>query len=200
MKIAAELRIKHGELYEACLRAGGVKQFCKKIGVGYQTMRTWLSMKKCPTPGKYTPSYTAEVEQKIEELTGLKIDAVFPKQLKEFTELSKPTKYVSVKEIEPDRLLDMACELSNRLTTNDPIDCAIAGELRDNMKKQINKLSPRLKRVIEARYYENKTLEDVGKELVCTKERARQLETKAIRALQARHWELGDYKQEESAE
>lgn len=200
MKIAAELRIKHGELYEACLRAGGVKQFCKEIGVGYQTVLTWLSMKKCPTPGKYTPSYTAETEQKIEELTGLKIDAVFPKQLKEFTELSKPTKYVSVKEIEPDRLLDMACELSNRLTTDDPIDCAIAGELRDNMKKQLDRLAPRLRRVIEARYYENKTIEEVGRELVCTKERVRQLEMKAIHALQARQWQLSDYRQKDPSE
>lgn len=47
----------------------------------------------------------------------------------------------------------------------------------------MERISCRLANVLYARYYEHKTLEQIGKELGCTKERIRQLEAEGLRAL-----------------
>ena len=47
------------------------------------------------------------------------------------------------------------------------------------MEKTINILTPREKKVISKRFFDNKTYKDVGKEFDVTRERIRQIEAKA---------------------
>ena len=76
-----------------------------------------------------------------------------------------------------------------------PADEAAASVLREAIERELNTLSPREAHVIRLRHglYDGRihTLEEVGKELAITRERIRQIETKALRKLRnptrARH-------------
>jgi len=53
----------------------------------------------------------------------------------------------------------------------------------DFLKQQINRLTPREQKVIKARFYDDKTLQDVGSELGVSGTRIREIEAKALRRL-----------------
>ena len=183
MKITAELRIKHGIFYEACQQHGGIKPFAAKIGIGYQTLFKWLHMRQCPTPGVFNQWYTKKVEKRLERFTGVSAQELFPQQLKEFTKLDRPTRFVSVKDIEIQALEWMASDLSARLTTSDPASDAITSEIREKVRDAVGTLTERQQLIIDARFNRGLTYEETGRELGVAKERVRQLEMKAIRAL-----------------
>lgn len=181
MKIAAELRIKHGVLYEACQKNGGVKAFAELVGIGHQTLNNWLRLRYCPSPGVFTRSYTKSVETRLEELTNVTAQELFPKQLKEFTAMQKPAKFVTVKDIEPERLGWMASELSSRLTTSDPVSDLIAIEFKDKVQDALVALPDRWQMVIDARFNRDLTYEEIAMEMRVSKESVRQIEQKALR-------------------
>ncbi len=70
---------------------------------------------------------------------------------------------------------------------SDPADLANAALMRDQLKKVLETLTPREKRVLELRYGledgRSRTLEEVGQEFNVTRERIRQIEAKALRKL-----------------
>lgn len=191
MKIAAEIKIKHGRLYELCRDAGGVKEFAKQIGVGIQTMYCWLKMKRCPTPGKYTRWYTRDIELALEGAANCAIVDLFPLELRESIAFfrKQPTKHISIKEIEPSQLMIMAGQLEERNLLPSPEDIAIDSEKRDVIKKVLQKLPWRESEVIKLRYglgdagYSH-TYEEIGQVFQITRERVRQIESKAMRKLQ----------------
>ena len=51
------------------------------------------------------------------------------------------------------------------------------------MEKTINILTPREKKVISKRFFDNKTYKDVGKEFDVTRERIRQIEATALKKI-----------------
>lgn len=67
-----------------------------------------------------------------------------------------------------------------------PEDAAAAHETRALMLAKVHTLPPRLQRVVVGRYYEDKTLEEIGRELGVTRERVRQLEVLALARLRRR--------------
>jgi RNA polymerase sigma factor (sigma-70 family) len=138
----------------------------------------------CPVPGVFNQWYTPKVEKRLEELTGVKATELFPQQLKEFTDLSRPTKFVAVKDIEVQALEWMASDLSARLTTSDPASDAITSEIRAKVRDAVGTLTERQQLIIDARFNRGLTYEETGREMRVTKERVRQLEAKAIRRLQ----------------
>ena len=180
VKVAAELRIKHGLLYEACKRHGGIKQFAAKVGIGDQTLFKWLHLKRCPIPGVFNRWYTKKVEQRLEKFTGVKAQEIFPQQLKEFTKLSRPTRFIAVKDIEVQALEWMANDLSARLITSDPASDAITSEIRAMVSNAIGTLPERHQLVVHARFNRGLTYEETGKEMMLSKERVRQLERRAL--------------------
>ncbi|RMG01255.1 MAG: RNA polymerase sigma factor RpoD, partial [Nitrospirae bacterium] len=69
-----------------------------------------------------------------------------------------------------------------------PLDEAIRGDMRDHIEKVLSSLNPKEAEVIRRRYGLDgsdlpHTLEEVGKAMEVTRERVRQIETKAIRKL-----------------
>ena len=184
MKIAAELRIKHGQLYESCLMYGGVKAFSKRIGIGYQTVLAWLHLRRCPIPGVYNRAYTKKVERRLERLTGVSVADLFPQQLKAFTELHKPERHVVIRDIDVLSLKLLTDEVQLRLTTSDPVEDSIAGELADCMNQTLKKLPHRLQTVIDCRFRKDMSQEETGNLMGISKGRVSQLEQKAVRLLQ----------------
>ena len=72
-------------------------------------------------------------------------------------------------------------------TTSDPAELANAVLMREQIRKALDTLTPREKRVLELRYGLDggrpRTLEEVGAEFHVTRERIRQIEAKALRKL-----------------
>ncbi len=70
---------------------------------------------------------------------------------------------------------------------SDPADLASAVLMKEQIQKALNTLTPREKRVLELRYGlkdgRSRTLEEVGQEFHVTRERIRQIESKALRKL-----------------
>jgi len=185
MKVAAELRLKHGTLWELCHQAGGTKALGEAIGIGHQTVHAWLHMRRCPVPGQYTKWYTEEVERRLEELAGVPASELFPSELKDATTFfAKNRVRVAMKDIEPAALLTLALGNEERLLTHDPVDDAIADELTDKLEHAMSELTDRERFVLDCRYRRCLTLEETGKEIGTQKERVRQIEAKAIRKLQ----------------
>ena len=85
--------------------------------------------------------------------------------------------------------------------TDDPFTAASAKLLREQMEKVLNTLAPRERDVIKMRFGfddgQPKTLEEVGKEFNVTRERIRQIESKALRKLRhpTRAKEIESFKQ-----
>jgi RNA polymerase primary sigma factor len=73
------------------------------------------------------------------------------------------------------------------LTTEEPFDTALESLQREDVRKALNALPERERRVIELRYglrgHEPLTLEEVGRALGVTRERVRQIETNTLRKL-----------------
>lgn len=70
---------------------------------------------------------------------------------------------------------------------NDPIEAAterlFREKLREDLERSLAELPEREAEVIRARYYEDKTIEQVGDRVGCSAERARQIEQEALDAL-----------------
>jgi RNA polymerase primary sigma factor len=85
--------------------------------------------------------------------------------------------------------------------TDDPFTAASAKLLREQMEKVLNTLAPRERDVIKMRFGfddgQPKTLEEVGREFNVTRERIRQIESKALRKLRhpTRAKEIESFKQ-----
>lgn len=189
MKIAAELKLKHGILWELSRKYGTVKELAGVIGVGYQLLNKWLHMRGCPTPGKHTPWYTEEVEKKLEELAGVPAAEIFPPQLKAATSyFQKERVHVTVAEVEPAQLMFLAQSASERLTVQSPQDSAIASELKTKIASVLKTLSYREREILNLRYGledgVSMSLEEVANIFKVTRERIRQLEAKAMRKIQ----------------
>lgn len=70
-----------------------------------------------------------------------------------------------------------------RLTAQQPIDAAIASELRAIIDEALIRLAPRERWIIVARFFENKTLRECAKLLQLRSERVRLFEARALRKL-----------------
>ena len=186
MKVAAELRLKHGALFELCRDMGGTRALAEAIGIGHLTVHAWLHMRRCPTPGTYTKWYTKEVEQRLESLAGVPASELFPKELKDATAyFAKNTVHVLMKDIEPGRLLTMATSAQQRLTTSDPVDDAITSELTEQMKKAMEEvLNDRERTVVDCHYNKHMSFKEIGKVLGVSGARAVQIGDRAIRKMQ----------------
>lgn len=203
MKIAAELRLKHGELYLACKRHGGVKAFAEKLGIGHQTVHAWLHMRRCPVPGKYTYWFTPEIESRLVELTGKSVAELFPQELREaLPELKKKPVHVLIKDV-PAAVLISHCEAAKeRLTLRDPAQEVEEVEDRDALRAKIDDamrfFTPRERQILKLRFgidCEPMTLEEVGHVFQVTNNRVRQIEQRALRRLQSKADEfLGEFK------
>lgn len=182
MKIAAELRLKHGLLYEAARKCGSVRELAEAIGIGYQTVIRWMNLRGCPTPGEYTQWYTAKVEMRLEEITGAVASELFPERLKEATKLfrDEPLKRVEFADMEPSALLAMAANAQERLTVEHPIDAAERSELSEKMQEVMQTLDWRSRVICRLRFHERLSLSETAECMGITAERVQQIEARAI--------------------
>jgi RNA polymerase sigma factor (sigma-70 family) len=203
MKVAAELRLKHGALYLAVQKAGGTKALAALIGIGHQTVHQWLFMRKAPTPGVYTKWYTKEVESRLEQATAQKAADLFPRELREATEFFRKNRQrVEIRDVSPAAIEQLTSQYLERSTTPDPAETVADRELTDRVREVIKTLPVRERRMVEMYYGigggERFTYAEPSNLFGVTPTRCMQIVAHAIRMLQnpSRASQLVDFTEE----
>jgi RNA polymerase sigma factor (sigma-70 family) len=189
-----EIRLKHGVLDDLAKSIGGRDVLAKELGVTATTVSHWINLRTIPTfgagkgKGGMSRDRARRVALKLCELTGKRIEDIFPSYSREvFRDCPK--------KIEVDRPLSARQaaealarkESQRRLAGPDPTECAEQTELKEAIGRAIETLPTRAAMILKMRFGIpdgiSHDLGEVGSAFGITRERVRQIETKAIRAL-----------------
>lgn len=173
MKITAITRYKHGELYAVLNRLGWTQaELARRCGLDPGRVCEVININKRPS------QKTADAIQKALGEAGEYFDVL--EQWPETFEGIKPgTRKEETMEVPMECLL--GCREAMMLPA--PEQRSDNG-LEAAIDECLETLTEREKRVLEARFYESKTLEDVAKEFgLVSRDRIRQIEAKALRKL-----------------
>jgi RNA polymerase sigma factor (sigma-70 family) len=187
MKIAAEIKLKHGTLYELCQQHGGVKGLAEKLGIGDQTVYQWLRMRRVP---KISRHFTQAVADRLVAMAGMPLDEIFPKELEAATELFKQHgTRVTIADVPVEQLAVLHRQYVDRLTCEDPSEIADRKDYGEKVLKLLKFLTEREREIIELRFGLGDdgvcyTLEEVGHICKVTGARVRQIEARALRKIQ----------------
>lgn len=175
MKITAVTKFKHGVLFNAMKKLGwSQKRLAKEAGTDMGTIGNICNLKSRPS------IKTANAIQNAFGNNGIYIDVTeaWPETFKGFgrTVTIEQTQEVEMLKLEAEQ------EFSRRLALN--FNGSIDSERLNVLNKCLETLDEKEKKVINLRFLENsKTLEVIGKEMGCTRERIRQLQFSAFRKI-----------------
>lgn len=175
MKITALTKFKHGVLFNAMKQLGwSQNRLAKEAGINNCVIGTICNLKSRPT------IKTANAIQNAFGKHGVYIDVTeaWPETFKGFarTVTIEETQEVEILKLEAEQ------EFSRRIALN--FNGSIDSERFELLNKCFKTLDEKEKKVIELRFLENsKTLETVGEEIGCTRERVRQLQMSGLRKL-----------------
>lgn len=192
--ITAITRLKHADLYAAAKKLGSQTALASYLGVRESELGLWVNLKACPPHEPNTHLYSgsrwddvffATAEAKLYELTGKTWDELWPDSLRDnIHRIAGSTLLEQTRRVDPYLLEHYASKTRDRLIECQSPDQASAEDIEDLMVT----LNEKEKRVIMARFGLDgipKTLREVGKEIGVAVERARQIESKAIKKMQA---------------
>lgn len=175
--VGVEAKLKHGDLLKA-LQARGWNQSeaANFLGITSGLFGRWINMNEVPDWRTFPGDLTA----RLFELTGKMPEELWPEEV--FTEefIKAPKRLRSVRNI-PVNLLAIAGVI--QLPAPTPQDAMEEDERRRIVRATLRTLPQREQTIIELRFFEEKTLEEVGQEMGVTRERIRQIEARALRHL-----------------
>ena len=174
--IALHVRAKHGVLAAALKKRGwNQSQAAKFLGITPTEFGWFINMQKQPK----RPS--RELVQKLYDLTGLLMEEIWPREV--FTEefLATPKTAQLFKDI-PTYLFPELVEL-RALPFATPEEQYEQTELQEMLNEAMKILSPRERKVVEDRIFNDKTLDEVAAEIGKTSERVRQIQARALSKL-----------------
>jgi hypothetical protein len=187
MQITAITRLKHTALLEASKEFGGVPRMAEHLGVHRTQLYQWIAMTAVPprgvqSNGSWPPERLSQLESDLIQLTGQTMEQLFPGEYRDAVVAGIPRIHEETQEVEHALLLKYAQKTTQRLEYQDP------GELLD--RSQIlsacrRVLTPKESRVIDMRYDHGMALNNCAKELQVTTECVRQIESAALKKMQA---------------
>jgi RNA polymerase sigma factor (sigma-70 family) len=182
------IKVKNNRILKAIEQVGGVHglKWCKENGLNYIALNDLTNMTASPV-NKFN-ELTTTAKKLCEVLDKLPEDLWSDNQIipleKNFTsfEMSSEQLVALMSSGETSYLTDFESEIDKE-------------RLSIEMESSLNKLSVTCRKVLKDRFYEDKTLEQMAKEMGVTKERVRQIEQKALRMLRhpKRHENLNDF-------
>ncbi len=174
MKIGIVARLKQGDLLQAMReRDWNQRQLAEFLGINEVRLGTLINLKHTPK------KFSKKIQKKLMKLTGKLPEDLWPEFVRTKEFLDMPKTRTAFAEITP-RFLEAKGLLELPAA---PDDIASAKELEEAVKVALETLTPRQELVIRKRFFEGKTLEEVGEDLGVSSERARQIEAKAFRRL-----------------
>ncbi len=182
--IRLESRLKNALLVRVREKLGlSATEAAMQIGLGYQTLLEYESMKRYPPP---------KMQKKIcdfyrDKGSFIYEEDAFPESLKQF----KPRgKFVHEAVIPEEKLIALSSNLEQRLLTDSsPSEDIVKKELLDEKLKILYEalatLPERYQRVLKSRYFEGepKTYAEIGKTIGLTRQAAREIESRALEML-----------------
>ncbi len=167
MRIVIQARFKNGYLHEAVKRRGWTYgQAAEFIGIGYHTFLKWVGLRKIPA---------AKYHAKIEELTGLPVEVVFPPELDDPEFHSLPKVIERAAEVGPMALQRFAPKL-----IESPVEVASKNEMIAIINEVAKaRLTEREAKIFKRRM-DGAKIKDIAREFNVTKSRVDQLNRRAI--------------------
>ena len=180
-----KVTVRNNLILNAIENAGhkSVAAFCKSIGMSPQKVTELIAMRKPPLNANGEFSHMAKIL--MEELCALPTDLWTSEQLT--LKLKRNTAQRDVSSEGMRAALGMhAEEMLELMKPDDPDEAVLKHEMVSVVEEKLDSLSPREAKMLRLRFgigCEEHTLEEVGKVLDVTRERARQIEAKALRHL-----------------
>lgn len=193
MKNIPELRIKveiRNNLILEKIEAAGftsIAEFCRHHNLRRPTLDEFIKLEKSPLKmgcsGKTAPEWLESVE-KIAQTLNCSPEELFPEQ---DIVLRKSTASVKVR---AETVWSAIEHNHDEVRALLPETVVAANDLRKALDDALMKLTEKEATVLRARFFEGKTLEEVSEMFDVTRERIRQIETRALRKL--RHPSRGE--------
>jgi len=169
-------KLKHGAFLEALEKRGWTQhQGAEFLGLDDSRFAEMINMKWVPK--KISP----EFERKLFELTGKLLDELWPADVFTPEFLGTEKQRVTVRDV-PRRVLQ-ATASALQLLPAQPDEEYDQTEMREIMAVAIATLNPSEQKVIRARFFENKDLSEVAREMKVAQTRVREIERKALTKL-----------------
>ena len=186
MKVTAITRLKHAALLEAAREFGGVPKLAEHLGVHVTQLYQWIAMTSVPPRGVrkgfWPPERLSQLESDLIQLTGQTMEQLFPGEYRDAVVAGIPRIREETQEVEQSMLLEYAQKTTQRLEYQDPGELLDRSQILSACRKV---LTPRESRIIDMRYRDNMTLKECAKELQITATRVRQIESVALKKMQA---------------
>lgn len=186
MSVTVTAQMRNGLLWEAVKKLGSQSAVARYFGIGATEFGRWLNLKQFPNPERSTrpKSFWEQIDLKLVELLGKTFDDAFPIELRSQDALDLLTQVEITREVETDLLLASGLATNFLEAANDGIDNE---RLRERLEQAMSDLKPNRRDVLISRFGLNdeqeKTLEDVGKDIGVSGQRARQIEAHALSQL-----------------
>jgi RNA polymerase sigma factor (sigma-70 family) len=187
MKVALELKVRNGVLYELVQQAGSAAALSRVIGVHQTTLGQWLNFRQVPDITGPRADYYAELDTKLVTLFGVGLDEIFPEEVRvNAAALKRNAKFAAVVEMAAAQVLNVP-GITPRQIEAAPDENQLQGEIAAVLSDVLDTLTPREAKVLRMRFGLDgggeRTLEAVGREFAVTRDRIRQIEAKALRKL-----------------
>lgn len=180
-----KVTVRNNLILNAIEAAGhkNVAAFCKSVGLPPQKLTDLIAMRKPPLNGNGEFSLIAKLL--MEELCALPTDLWTSEQLTLKLKRNSAQREVSSEGMRA--ALGMhAEEMLELMKPDDPDETVLKHEMVSVVEAKLDSLRPREAKMLRLRFgigCEEHTLEEVGKVMDVTRERARQIEAKALRNL-----------------
>lgn len=174
-----QISVKNAPLLNLMRKNGITKltQLAELADVGYQQLCSFANLKMTiyntrgevrPTPAKVSDFFNVMPEELAPE----------PQH---YTPLSKNKVSVQLN-------AEQMFALTNQ-TEIDPVALFTEGEMQKNVHKMLERLTPREKKILTKRYFEEQTFREIGNDLGITGARVREIEAKAMRQVRRNLWD-----------
>lgn len=194
--ITLQIRAKHADLLAVARKFGSARSLAEHLDVNERTLGLWIALKAVPhigqpnSPKRWNdPAWVKRFERKLLILTGKTMDELWPDELKSQDFLNRPMVVEHTGMIKLQRVsLQHEEVMALPALSDNPEVQAFENERAAAIDRVLKSLTWREREVVKCCYGLNgvfpMTYEEVGRIFKVTRERIRQIESKAIRKLQ----------------
>lgn len=184
LPVTAQVRLKHGLLYELSKQFGSVRKLAAHLGIGYTVLNSIVNFGFIPSRKTLVsnPRWLT-AEERLLVLCGKGWADIFPDELRSAEFIAKPKRFEITREVPIASL--SGSEQALLMPAQD--DEIARTELAESLGEALLSLTPREQQVIRLRFgldgNREHTLAEVAEIFCVTGERVRQAEAKALRKL-----------------
>lgn len=180
-KAALVGRVRNGYLQQAANQLGSVRELAKHLGLNYSYLVALVNMRQYPSQNARRSAKWRDIGDKLLVLVNATLDEIFPFELNDLA--ARPLKFAVIKAVPTVSLQEVTRAL---LPPAQEVEI-FKQELSKTIEQALTTLTPRHAEVLKLRFgidgNQEHTIEEVGRQIGVSRERARQIEQNALRKL-----------------